>query len=161
MTEITLEAIQAKQAKLEAKQTQLAELIAKFTKPLPAVLLLAIAAATIELQPGEHYAGAVLNDDGTIKHHLVLMAPKPPGKLAWAAALTWAKSIGGFLPTRQEGALIFANCKAHVEASWHWLSEEYAPNVSYAWLCYLDNGNQIINGKSFEGSAVAVRRVLP
>ena len=155
MTEITLEAAQA-------KLSEVAEMLAKLAKPLPATLTLAIAAATIELKPGEHYAGAVLDETtGLIKHHLVLMAEKPDERLNWQAAMDWAASVGGVLPTRQEQALLFANCKPHLDADWHWSSQTHESNSSYACHCYFGNGTQNYGGKSYAGCARAVRRVLP
>ena len=108
---------------------------------------------------GEHYAGVVLDDSGNFKHHLALMAARPDSKLAWQPAMDWATGIGGTLPTRQEQALLFANCKPHLEAVWHWSSESHANNASYAWICDFLFGFQSSSfRKSYEGSAVAVRR---
>ena len=113
--------------------------------------------ATIDLAPGEHYAGAVLDEQGHVKHHLVLMAAKPDGELAWQAAMDWAAAVGGALPTRQEQALLYANCKPHLKARWHWSCE--TEGSSYAWSCYFGYGTQGYDGRSAEGCAVAVRRL--
>lgn len=118
-----------------------------------------IQACTIELQPGEHYAGVVLDANGQHKHHLVLMAARPTDNLNWQAATDWAKQIGGELPTHQEQALLFANCKPHLEPDWHWSCDTYERDASYAWYCYFDDGYIYSHHKSCEGSAVAVRRV--
>jgi hypothetical protein len=150
MTEITLQAVRA-------KQTELATMIAALMNQTATTV--SVDAIDIELRDGEHYAGAVLNDDGTIKHHLVLMAEKPDEMLPWARAMVWADSVGGLLPTRQEAALIFANCRPHVDPLWHWTSEEHESNDSCAWYCYFINGYQDLNFKSSEGSARAVRRL--
>ena len=115
MTEVTLELVQAKQA-------ELAQLVASLQQraiAAPPSVLLSVPAIDIELQAGEHYAGAVLDDDGAIVHHLVLMAAKPSTSLVWQAALEWAEQVGGALPTRQEQALLFANCKPHLVGRWH------------------------------------------
>jgi len=114
---------------------------------------------TPALQPGEHYAGVVLNESGQVTHHLVLMAPRPDGKFQWQAAMDWAASVGGALPTRQEQALLYANCKPHLKPDWHWSSETHADDASYAWYCDFYYGGQSDHLKSYEGSAVAVRRV--
>jgi len=116
------------------------------------------AVTALDLQPGEHYAGVVLDDSGNVNHHLVLMAARPDSKLAWQPAMDWATGIGGTLPTRQEQALLFANCKPHLEAEWHWSSETHANNASYAWHCSFGYGDTYDYRKSYEGSAVAVRR---
>ena len=155
MTEVTLELVQAKQA-------ELAQLVASLQQraiAAPPSVLLSVPAIDIELQAGEHYAGAVLDDDGAIVHHLVLMAAKPGKGLAWQAAMDWAASVGGTLPTRQEQALLFANCKPHLEPAWHWSSQ--TEGASYAWYCNFLYGGQGYSYRSAEGSAVAVRRLTP
>jgi hypothetical protein len=113
----------------------------------------------IALATGERYAGVVLDADGKTLHHLVLLPNKPTGRLTWQDAMDWATSIGGHLPTRQEQALLYANCKPHLEQVWHWSCETYEGDASFAWLCYFTRGYQFSSHKSYEGAAVAVRRV--
>ncbi len=144
---------------LESRQTELAELIQKFKAEQPNVLQ--IGAAEIHLQQGERYSGAVLNADGTIKHHLVLMAAQPDEDMTWDDAMAWAQKVGGSLPDRQEQALLFANCKPHLKPEWHWSCQENETNSSYAWSCYFGYGDQSTSHKSAEGAAVAVRRFIP
>ena len=151
MQPVTLQTIQA-------KQTELAMMIMQF-KDQQESREIDILDCTITLQPGEHYAGAVLDTDGEHLHHLVLMAEVPDSKLAWQSAMDWATSVGGALPTHQEQALLSANCKPHLKPEWHWSSETHADNASYAWGCYFHGGYQDGYDKSYEGSAVAVRRV--
>lgn len=153
MTEITLERIQA-------KQTELAALIQQFTQATqPVATLHVFPEVEIELQPGERYAGPVLDADGKLLHHLVLMAQRPAGKLNWQAAMDWAATVVGALPTRQEQALLYANCKPHLDPLWHWSCETHEDDASFAWYCYFSFGDQSSYRKSCEGSAVAVRRV--
>ena len=149
---VTIEAIQA-------RQTELAAMIQAFQELATVVTHIEIEEATIELQPGERYAGAVLDEDGDHQFHLVLMAQRPTDKLNWQAAMDWAQRINGSLPTRQELSLLFANCKPHLEKVWHWSSETHESDASCAWYCYFTNGYITGNRKSYEGSAVAVRRV--
>jgi len=149
---VTIEAIQA-------RQTELAAMIQAFQEQATSVTCIEIEEATIELQPGERYAGAVLDEDGDHMHHLVLMAQRPGKKLNWQAAMDWAQSIGGSLPSRQEQALLFANCKPHLEGVWHWSSQTHEDDASFAWDCDFINGTQDDNHKLNELSAVAVRRV--
>lgn len=151
MSPVTLQTIQA-------KQTELAMMIMQF-KDQQESREIDILDCTITLQPGEHYAGAVLDTDGEHLHHLVLMAEVPDSKLAWQSAMDWATSVGGTLPTSQEQALLFANCKPHLQPVWHWSSETHADNASFAWYCSFYRGGQGSRDKSFGGSAVAVRRV--
>lgn len=154
MSLVTLESIQAKQAELEALIARVTAATA-VTKPswlfLPEV--------EIELQPGERYVGPVLDADGKVEHHLVLMPQRPEGKLNWQAAMEWAESIGGAIPTRQEQALLYANCKPRLTPAWHWSSETYEDDASCAWHCHFNLGSQTSYRKSYEGGAVAVRRV--
>ena len=153
MSAITLEAVKARQDELAAMIEQLtAATSSKPTWPY-------VPEVEIELQPGERYAGAVLDADGKVQHHLVLMPQRPDGKLNWQAAMEWAESIGGAIPTRQEQALLYANCKPHLTPVWHWSSETHEDGASYAWLCNFLNGYQNDTRKSYGGSAVAVRRV--
>jgi hypothetical protein len=152
---ITLEVI-------EAKQTELASLIAKFKRqPAAGPVLHKFGEIEIELHPGERYAGMVLDQDGKLMHHLVLMAQRPDGKLEWQEAMEWATSVGGVLPNRQEQAMLYANCKPHLKPEWHWSSETHADDASSAWGCYFDDGNQNNLLKSYDGCAVAVRLIKP
>ena len=153
MTAITLEQIQAKQTELTSMIAQL------LATPKQAPTTIEIEEDSIDLASGEHYAGAVLNANGQHMHHLVLMAAQPSKDLAWSAALEWAGRAGGALPTRQEQALLFANCKPHLQPRWYWSCEEHESETSYAWYCYFGNGYQSGTRKSYEGSAVAVRQI--
>ena len=119
---------------------------------------IALPAVTIKLQPGERYAGAVLDEYGQHKHHLILLPQRPGKRLAWQSAMDWAASVGGTLPDRQEQALLFANCKPHLTPAWHWSSQPYDGDASCAWYCHFLSGDRTYNHKSYEGSAVAVRR---
>lgn len=151
MTTITLESI-------EARQKELGDLIAKFKAQPTSVTL---PSAPIQLQPGERYAGVVLDEQGQFKHHLILLPQRPSKRLPWQDAMDWAEGIGGALPDRQEQALLFANCKPHLEAAWHWSCQQHDEDASSAWGCDFSNGSQSTSRKSSEGSAVAVRRLNP
>lgn len=152
MSQITLESI-------EAKQTELSQLIAQFKSQAEQPTLWRLADVCITLRPGERYAGPVLDEAGKVNHHLVLMAERPTDDLNWQAAMDWAIRVGGALPTRQEQALLFANCKPHLKPEWHWSCETHADEASYAWRCVFGHGSQHNTLKSYEGCAVAVRRV--
>jgi len=152
MTAVTIKQIQA-------KQTELATMIAQLLATPVQSTTIQILEDTIELAAGEHYAGAVLDANGQHRCHLVLMAAKAEQDKTWQAALEWAEAEGGVLPTRQEQALLFANCKPHLAPRWHWSCEEHESDASYAWGCGFGYGDQYGNHKSYEGGAVAVRRV--
>jgi hypothetical protein len=150
---ITLEAIQA-------KQTELAKLIQQFSEqPKAAGRTIEIEDRYIKLEPGEYYAGTVLDADGNHMHDLVLMPQRHGKRLDWKAALEWAEEIGGALPTRQEQSLIFANCKPHLEGVYHWSCEEYEGDASCAWGCFFLVGSQYYFRKHHELAAVAVRLI--
>lgn len=150
MSTITLDEIQA-------RQTELAALIEQY-RTQTSQRQIEVPGTTIVLQAGEHYAGSTLEADGLVKHDIVLLAARPDLRMTWQDAMEWAASVGGQLPDRQEQALLFANCKQHLQGEWHWSSEEHE-NASYAWSCYFHDGDQSHDHKSYEGCAVAVRRV--
>lgn len=150
MTIITLEAV-------KVRQDELAAMIQQLQAQAPTIV--ALPETRIELRPGERYSGTVLDETGAVKHHLVLMAARPAKRLNHGDAMQWADSVGGVLPDRQEQALLFANCKPHLEAAWHWSGQTHEEDASFAWSCYFSYGDQCSHRKSFEGCAVAVRRV--
>jgi hypothetical protein len=154
MSPITLEAI-------DAKQVELNLLTAEFKEQANRTTVHTFAQVDITLRPGDHYAGPVFDETGKLLHHLVLRAERPAKKLNWQAANEWAAAMGATLPTRQEQALLYANCKPHLGPSWHWSCEEYADDASFAWFCGFDDGYQDDTRKSYEGSVVAVRRSTP
>ncbi|MBS0427574.1 MAG: DUF1566 domain-containing protein [Proteobacteria bacterium] len=150
MSTITLDEIQA-------RQTELATLIEQY-RTQSAQRVIEVPGTTVVLQAGEHYAGSTLEPEGMVKHDIVLLAARPDRRMTWQDAMEWAASVGGQLPDRQEQALLFANCKQHLQGEWHWSSEEHE-NASAAWHCDFFTGYQSYSRKSYEGCAVAVRRV--
>lgn len=153
MSVVTIEAIKAKQNELEKLIQQFAE------QPVDQGREIEIEGNVISLAPGEHYAGAVLDADGNHLHDLVLMPQRHGTRLNWKAALEWAEEVGGALPTRQEQALLFANCKPHLEGVCHWSCEEHEENASFAWICAFTHGLQNGYRKGHGLAAVAVRRL--
>jgi hypothetical protein len=152
MSAVTLEAV-------KAKQTELAKLIEQLqSQPAEQPPTIKFEELTIVLAPCERYAGIVLDEAGQPMHHLILSTLQPPKKLNWQDAGDWAKRIGA-LPTRQELSLLFANCKPHLQPVWHWSSETHEDDASYAWGCDFAHGYFYYHHKSYEGSAVAVRRI--
>lgn len=110
----------------------------------------------VELQPGERYAGLLLNEDGTPSHHVVLL-PGEAEDITWPKACEWAASVGGELPSRREQSLLFANAKSSFQETWYW-SGEARDDGSFAWTQYFGFGVQSIDLKSYGGRARAVRR---
>lgn len=151
MTTITLHDI-------KATQTKLAAMIAEFESASRTTTLLVFPEAEIALSAGEHYAGAILNDDGTIAHHVVLL-PGDRESINWKDAIAWAAEVGGELPSRREQALLYANLKGKFVETWYWSAEQHESNGEYAWFQNFGFGSQGITRKSDEGRARAVRRV--
>ena len=157
MTTYTIESIQEKLAEAQATLDQIKAVLVRQDEAAPVTVV--IPGVHIALQPGEHYAGPVLDSDGQVTHHLVQMSAQPSMALTWQEAKRWANAVGGDLPTRQEQALLFANCRPHLKPSWHWSSEVYEGDASFAWGCYFDYGDQHYARQIGKGSAVAVRRL--
>jgi hypothetical protein len=118
-----------------------------------------MSACPVTLKKGERYVGAIVNADGTLAHHVVLLAKKPSKRLDWPAAKAWAAKAGGDLPTRREQSLLFANAKDAFDAAWYWSSEAYGSDGAYAWLQVFDDGNQFNDDTRYEARVRAVRRV--
>ena len=153
MSTVTLEQIQA-------EHQRLATLIAQFSAQTSALQSrqILIEEEEIDLEPGEHYAGLVLNDDGAPSHHLILL-PGEAEKITWGDAIDWADQAGGSLPSRREQALLYANCKGEFREAWYWSGEEHTTDGAYAWSQYFGYGNQYLSRKSYEGRARAVRLI--
>jgi len=111
---------------------------------------------------GGTYAGLVRGEAGQPDQHVILADAKPPKRLAWAAALKWAKTIEAdghadfSIPTRDESALLYTNLRDQMDGGWHWTSTQYSD--VYAWCQYFNDGNQDSGSKSYEGRVRAVRR---
>jgi hypothetical protein len=149
MSNITLEEI-------EVAHKNIVDMIAAFKSQAPRSFTLA--AAQIELQAGEHYAGVILGADGAPSHHLILL-PGDTDDVTWAQAKEFAEKAGGNLPTRQEQALLFANLKGQFEERYYWSSEQHASYDDCAWNQVFTNGLQYDYYKSAELRARAVRRL--
>lgn len=104
---------------------------------------------------GGLYAGITTGTDGSA-YALILLADKPSRRLDWPAAMAWAESLQATLPTRPEGALLFANLRDQFDPTWHWLGEQ--SSAGNAWSQNFNSGNQDLSLKSFEARARAVRR---
>ena len=148
---ITLEAIKSEQSKI-------AEMIAAFEKQAEAKTSFVFPETTIELAPGEEYAGLIVGRDGEASYHLVLLSGDVDD-INWQDAISWAKGQGGELPTRREQALLFANLKEQFQDSYYWSAQESESNKDSAWYQYFSHGTQCHGHKSLELRAVAVRRL--
>ena len=110
------------------------------------------------------FAGVITTKAGT-HCAVVLLSAKPAKRLRWDNATAWAASLDAQLPSRPVAALLYANLKPQLEATWHWTSDELqddtgdAEDASFAWDCRFSYGHQYLNRKSAEGAAVAVRLI--
>ncbi|ENH6342573.1 DUF1566 domain-containing protein [Burkholderia vietnamiensis] len=148
---ITLEAIQAEQSRIGA-------MIEAFMAQ-PRATEYRVDAVTIPLAAGERFAGAVLNDAGTLSHYLILL-PGEVEDMTWAQAREWAEQQGGELPARREQSLLFANLKGEFESAWYWSGEE-AETSGWAWCQNFYGGGQVSGRQRNELRARAVRRFIP
>lgn len=118
--------------------------------------------ATINLAPGEHYAGLVIGKDGEPSYPLVLL-PGQADDITWDKAMEWAVKQGGeyvaSLPTRREMSLLFANLKEEFEERAYWSCEVQESESGCAWSQGFHRGTQNDIHESYEFRARAVRRL--
>ncbi|WP_068635052.1 hypothetical protein [Thauera butanivorans] len=115
--------------------------------------------AAIVLQPGEHYAGIVLDQKPEHSYHLILL-PGSANDVTHEAATEWAASIGGDLPTRSEQALLFANLKDQFEKAAYWAAPRHESAPDFAWYQHFDHGRQLGYHRHLPLRARAVRRLI-
>ncbi|CAJ0862505.1 hypothetical protein R77567_01654 [Ralstonia sp. LMG 32965] len=147
---ITLQAI-------KAEHNKVAEMIAAFEKQ--ATSEYRVAGGTIQLNPGERYAGLILGKDGEPDHHVILL-PGDEAELNWDDAKKWAKDQGGELPSRREQSLLYANLKEEFQGTWYWSSEAHERESGWAWYQVFNGGYQDITRQGPELRARAVRRLI-
>lgn len=114
--------------------------------------------ASNALGEGELYAGLILGKDGAQDYHLVLLA----GEIAeagWTNAMSWARELGGELPTRRELSLLFANQREQFQREWYWSREPQEGHQHLVWGQNFASGIQTVYGRAFRGHARAVRRL--
>lgn len=159
MTETAEKLIEALHAELDKIHQRLDEVTKLCAKDAPQAepTVYAPPSAEITLQPGEHYAGLVLDaTTGKPSHRLVLLAGDAK-ELTWAEANAWAEEHGGHLPTLQEQALLFANLKRKFEGVWYWSGEKSSSGS--AWIQTFDHGFQHYVNLSSRLRVRAVRRI--
>ena len=141
---------------LKTEHSKLAQMIAAFEAQ--ARTSFHLSEQTIELAPGEHYAGIIIGRDGVASHHLILL-PGEADDLNWSEAKAWAAQSGGDLPNRREQSLLYANCKDQFAGEWYWSSEAHEDSRS-AWAQYFDDGHQGDVNAGLQFRARAVRRLV-
>jgi hypothetical protein len=112
-------------------------------------------------EQGGIYLGIVRGAKDEPDHHLIRAEAEPAKRLTWQQAKDWAAGLtdGGHtdwkLPSRgHEGWL----CADGETFDWFWLADK--ADGSCAWNQYFYDGFQFYNRKSYEGRAVAVRRLV-
>ena len=116
-----------------------------------------------QVWPGQGgiYRGIVRGLAGAPDQFLILADAAPPSRLNWSDAVAWALAVSADghtdfgLPTRPEGATLFATNACELEG-WLWLGEQYSREG--AWGQLFGVGSQGSYIKSYEGRARAVRR---
>jgi hypothetical protein len=144
---------------IKAEQTKLAQMIEKIEENMKKNAFFEYQGKRVPLAIGEKYIGTIISADGTRSHHIILL-PGAVSEKTWNDAKEWAGSIGGELPDRIEGALLFATMKDEFEEEWYWTREAHASDSGYAWFQNFGNGTQgnyDIYGKL---RARAVRRLI-
>ncbi|GAB4059125.1 DUF1566 domain-containing protein [Uliginosibacterium sediminicola] len=109
------------------------------------------------LSDGEIYIGAIGDQNGSV-HHIILL-PGDNDDATFAAALAWAKSIGGDLPTRVEQAMLWERHRDQLQGDWYWSSETHHRDDSSAWYQGFTSGTQGNDHKTNTLRARAVRRL--
>jgi hypothetical protein len=109
------------------------------------------------LEKGEIYIGSIGDKSGDLYH--VILLPGDNDDANFEAQMEWAKSIGGDLPTRIEQAMLWANHRDQLKKDWYWSNETHHSASGYAWFQSFSYGHQILNHKTNELRARAVRRL--
>jgi hypothetical protein len=146
--------------KIESEHKRLGEMIAAL-KLQPAF---PISVAFPHLNEGEKWVGVVISADGRKRHHVILL-PGAAEPASWDTQMKWAASIGGDLPDRVEGALLFAmqasgHLKDEFRPEWYWTNEKHVSYADYAWFQLFGDGGQSYDRTYNEFRARAVRRLV-
>ncbi len=104
---------------------------------------------------GGKFAGNSLHEGKACA--LVLLPGTFTGK--WADAIAWAKKLGGELPNRHDGIVLFDNLKKEFEASWYWTAVVHPSDADCAFIQGFAYGTQGNAHKDGGYRARAVRRV--
>lgn len=117
-----------------------------------------IPATELVIANGEQYAGIMINS--TVDNYHLILTKVSPDELSWQDATSWVVDVNGFLPTRSEQALLYANLKDHIlKEQWSWFWSSCELNGLYAWGQDFVNGYQSAYSKTEHNYAQAVRRV--
>jgi hypothetical protein len=111
------------------------------------------------LNEGEVYVGAIGDKNGDFYH--VVLLPGDNDDATFDEQLTWAKSIGGDLPTRVEQAMLWAGFRDQFKKDWYWSNETHHRESGYAWSQGFGSGNQDYGHKGTSHCRARAVRRLP
>lgn len=136
---------------IKTTQDKLAAMIAAYEKQ-PAF---PITIQQPRLNDGERYVGTIVSADG--RRYSLILLPGDSKDAAWEKQMEWAASIGGELPDRVEGALLFATMKDEFKPEAYWTRERPA-DAGWAWYQTFFNGLQHYDNVDGKLRARALRR---
>ena len=111
-----------------------------------------------QLAKGETYIGLIGDADGNTYHAILL--PGDNDAATFEAALAWAKSLGGDLPSRIEQAMLLDRFRDQLRKGKYWSNETHPVCSNCARSQSFYNGNQSITRKADKIRAIAVRRLV-
>lgn len=117
---------------------------------------IAIQIPTPTPRDGEKYSGTVINPNGSGRH--IYLLPGDNDDATHQDQLKWAESIGGDLPDRVEGALLFNQSADEFKKEAYWTNETHVREAGWAWCQHFYGGNQLYGSKDDALRARAVRR---
>lgn len=119
--------------------------------------IIEIPARRLILNAGEEWGGTLFGLNGAPNSDLILL-PHRADPRSWQEGMDWAAGLGGELPDRREGRLLWVNLAECFEQGWHWLREQHVSLPGYAWLQDFEDGGQDWSHENCEFHCRAVRR---
>ena len=155
----TLQEVQAAEVEMQAALDRFMEIARQYQMSAEQrSVWVQIPRTELILRSGEEYIGSIIDADGSA--HAIILLPGDQNDINWAAAKTWAASIGGSLPTRIEQAMLYAAHRDKFERRAYWSCEQTAEVADYAWSQNFGFGGQYYYLLADYGlRARAVRRV--
>ena len=130
MTAVTLEQIRTKQDQLAADHKKVVEMLTAFEAASKSVSIV-LAAATIEIKPGENFAGLMLDENGTPSHYLIDLGEATEAEGSYDKHMARAIEGGFDLPTPEEQALLYANLKTKFKQRWYFSKKPFGSYNAY------------------------------
>lgn len=147
-TIITLESLKAEQNRLSALIAQYEAQPVKWDRPLQVSIP--------RLDKGEHWAGTLITPSR--REHIIVM-PDDFDPAPHEIQMERARSVGGELCDRVEGALAFAELRELFHQAVYWTRELHVSDPDYAWTQDFTTGAQLNWDTSSKLRARAFRRI--